>query len=204
MLNNSFKTNRHGSRTSFERPDYKKWLDYDYWNIEDFASLLVEIDPNTMIYVIASVEDMYKLNKLKGGISPLANHEQEAHLIYENYKDYLTQLRRSKLFQNIEKQATPQKCLEWASNKDISMPSPLMFRIDIKKNEKSTRAITNSFNKLQKAFAALCKDKYDFDNDPGAMSKIISSMDRGGFSLDDQTIRKHFKEGLNKIEEASR
>lgn len=191
-------------------PDYQKWLQYEFWNLQDFAALIVGIAPSQMIEFVGKMENKLIPLDTKRKIIMFPNGK-EMNLRRSKYNDLRSCLERSKLFQNSEKKATPIDCINWAVKNSISIPIELSEHISnisndevaenekIKKLEGKLRGRTNSFNKLQKAFAALCKDKYNFDNDAQAMGRLQSSMDRGGFRLDDTTIRTHYKEGLNKI-----
>lgn len=189
----------------FNKPNYKQWLIYDFWEPSHFAALWLDIEPDSIALLKARIDDnsypqeWYLVDAEDQRLAIPGTPEHEIILKYQDYLEKLHLLEKSIIFNNTNKQATPQKCIDWASKKEIPMPAELSKYIITKEAKPNTRGITNSFNKLQQAFAALCKDQYNFDNDRDAMAKIQGSMNRGGFSLDDTTIRKHFKEGLDKI-----
>ena len=193
------------------------WLTYELWKLRDFAALLVGVEPDEMNEFekkILNKDPLFDYYSI-GGIGA-AHYIDHVLLKHKEYRKQLEILERSKLFQNPERQADRIDCINWAVENKIVMPAELneysnnISNIEDCENTKikdlraKLSGKSNSFNKLQKAFAALCKDQYNFDTDATAMGKLQGSINRGGYQLDNKTIREHFKDGLDKIKKSSK
>lgn len=117
---------------TMQEPDYSEWINFDFWKCEDFAALLAGINP----------DEIPKLAKRMNESTSTFYYSK-----VKSFKRLLNRLQRSTLFTNLERQAIPQKCLEWAFEKEISVSNELnkyIISIGLKKE------VNTSTTKIEK------------------------------------------------------
>lgn len=182
------------------QPNYTEWMGYESWSCEDFAALLVGINPHEVGELATKITNKSLFFDLLPFLLTISAEEVE--LRFKKYRILHNRLQRTKLFQTSEKKVTPQKCLNWAAENKVTIPikiSQLHGATTVENREIiNPRGETRSINNIKKCLTVICnkhlKDKYgipSFEADSSSISKLLTMFANEGFTIDDQTLRRY-------------